>query len=100
MQAAFVALGATAKATVKATVKKEATMKIRSVILACAVLATAIGRLAPLPLRAQAGAPRYEVDTSWPKSWPQRWVIGPIGAVCDGSEEQRLPAHCASQRRQ
>ncbi len=26
--------------------------------------------------------PRYEVDTSWPKPFPDRWVLGGLGGVC------------------
>jgi DNA-binding beta-propeller fold protein YncE len=32
-------------------------------------------------LRAQ-GVPKYEVDVSWPKPFPDRWVIGGLGGVC------------------
>src|SRR5882672_11588296 len=31
---------------------------------------------------AQSGVPRYEVDTSWPKPFPDRWVLGGLGGVC------------------
>jgi len=31
---------------------------------------------------AQSGVPRYEVDASWPKPFPDRWVIGGLGGVC------------------
>jgi sugar lactone lactonase YvrE len=33
-------------------------------------------------LAAQSGVPRYEVDTSWPKPFPDRWVLGGLGGVC------------------
>ena len=36
---------------------------------------------APSP-RAQSGVPRYEVDASWPKPFPDRWVLGGLGGVC------------------
>src|SRR5215475_4423973 len=26
--------------------------------------------------------PRYDVDTSWPKPFPDRWVVGGLGGVC------------------
>jgi sugar lactone lactonase YvrE len=31
---------------------------------------------------AQTGAPRYDVDGSWPKPFPDRWVLGGLGGVC------------------
>ena len=31
---------------------------------------------------AQNGVPRYEVDASWPKPFPDRWVLGGLGGVC------------------
>jgi hypothetical protein len=38
-------------------------------------------------LAAQSGVPRYEVDTSWPKPFPDRWVLGGLGGVCvDGRD--------------
>src|SRR5262245_29985775 len=36
---------------------------------------------APSP-RAQSAAPRDEVDASWPKPFPDRWVLGGLGGVC------------------
>jgi DNA-binding beta-propeller fold protein YncE len=41
---------------------------------------------APLS-HAQRGAPRYEVDPSWPKSFPDRWVIGGLGGVCVDAQD-------------
>src|SRR5882762_6816994 len=32
--------------------------------------------------RAQTDVRRYEVDVSWPKPFPDRWVIGGLGGVC------------------
>src|SRR5947207_4983 len=39
-------------------------------------------------MRAQVGAPpKYEVDRSWPKPFPDRWVIGGLGGLCvDGQD--------------
>ena len=53
----------------------------------CAVLAVASGIFIPLPLRAQSGAPRYEVDTTWPKPLPDRWVIGGLGGLCVDNQD-------------
>lgn len=57
---------------------------------ACAVLAMAAGILAPVSPQAQAGAPKYEVDTSWPMPWPESWVIGPLGGVCVDNQDHVL----------
>jgi NHL repeat len=32
-------------------------------------------------------APRYEVDTSWPKPLPERWVLGGLGGVCVDAQD-------------
>ena len=48
----------------------------------CAVLAVVAGILGPSVSRAQNGAPTYEVDLSWPKPLPGRWVLGGLGGVC------------------
>jgi hypothetical protein len=33
-------------------------------------------------LQAQGNVPKYEVDPSWPKPLPDRWVTGMIGGIC------------------
>jgi len=38
-------------------------------------------------LRAQAGVPKFEVDPSWPKPLPGRWVTGEIGGVCVDAQD-------------
>jgi DNA-binding beta-propeller fold protein YncE len=48
----------------------------------CAALAVVAGILGPSVSRAQNGAPKYEVDLSWPKPLPGRWVLGGLGGVC------------------
>ena len=50
--------------------------------LTCAVLAVAAGTLCSPLSHAQAGAPKYKVDLSWPKPLPDRWVLGGLGGVC------------------
>jgi sugar lactone lactonase YvrE len=42
----------------------------------------AVAVFTPSPLRAQAGAPKFEVDPYWPKPLPNRWVTGEIGGLC------------------
>ncbi len=50
--------------------------------LACGALSFAVAVFNPLPLRAQAGVPKFEVDPYWPKPLPERWVTGEIGGLC------------------
>lgn len=47
-----------------------------------AVLTIASGLIFLRDSPAQDRAPRYEVDTSWPKPLPDRWIIGGLGGVC------------------
>lgn len=47
-----------------------------------AALAIAAGMFSAPALRAQAKAPHYEVDRSWPKPLPDRWVLGGLGGLC------------------
>ncbi len=47
-----------------------------------AVLGIAFGLCCAADLAAQVRAPRYEVDLSWPKPLPDRWIIGGLGGVC------------------
>ena len=51
-------------------------MTTRLVLVACALA------LALCPWPSRAGGPRYEVDASWPKPLPDRWVLGGLGGVC------------------
>src|SRR2546428_12852350 len=53
----------------------------------CAMVAILGGIVWPLSLRAQSGAPRYEVDLSWPKPLPDRWVLGGLGGVCTDAQD-------------
>jgi DNA-binding beta-propeller fold protein YncE len=50
----------------------------------------AAGILCPPRLPAQGNVPRYEVDVSWPKPLPQRWVLGAAGAVCVDDQDHVL----------
>ena len=50
--------------------------------LACGAMSLAVAVFIPSPLRAQAGAPKFEVDPYWPKPLPERWVTGEIGGLC------------------
>ena len=55
-----------------------------------AVLAIAIALFCPFDLRAQAHALHYEVDRSWPKPLPDRWIIGGLGGVCVDAQNHVL----------
>jgi len=55
--------------------------------LACGMLAFAFLIFCPAPVGAQAGAPQFEVDPSWPKPLPGRWVTGEMGGVCVDSRD-------------
>ena len=52
-----------------------------------ALLATMAGVFGPLSAKAQTSAPHYEVDPSWPKPLPNRWVTGEMGGVCVDSQD-------------
>ena len=61
--------------------KKETRVLVR--LASCAALAIAGGIFSPPSSRAQGGVPKYEVDLSWPKPLPDRWVLGGLGVrVC------------------
>ena len=53
----------------------------------CVLLATAAVVLRPPFVQAQAGAPRYEVDGSWPEPFPERWVLGGLGGLCVDNQD-------------
>ena len=55
----------------------------------CALFAIAAGLVSP-PVRAQSGAPKYEIDVSWPKALPDRWVTGGLGGVCVDAQDHVL----------
>lgn len=55
-----------------------------------ALLAIAMGLTCPMGLRAQARTPRYEVDRSWPKPLPERWILGGLGGVCVDAQNHVL----------
>lgn len=48
----------------------------------CLVLAIAAASFCPDLSEAQSRAPKYEVDFSWPKPLPDRWVLGGLGGIC------------------
>src|SRR6202162_5605988 len=38
-------------------------------------------------VQAQGDTPKYEVDPSWPRPLPDRWVTGSIGGVCVDNQD-------------
>jgi DNA-binding beta-propeller fold protein YncE len=57
--------------------------------VACAVVAMA-AIVHPSSPHAQARSPKYEVDLSWPKPLPDRWVLGGLGGVCVDAQDHVL----------
>jgi DNA-binding beta-propeller fold protein YncE len=53
----------------------------------CAALAVVLAMLYPLSLNAQGSPPSYEVDPSWPKPLPDKWVTGSVGGVCTDAQD-------------
>src|SRR5882762_10395721 len=56
----------------------------------CAALAIAAGILRAPSSRAQGGVPKYEIDLSWPKPLPDRWVLGGLGGNCVDAQDHVL----------
>jgi DNA-binding beta-propeller fold protein YncE len=56
----------------------------------CAAVSVAAAIAGVSSLQAQVSAPKYEVDLSWPKSFPDRWVIGGLGGVCVDAQDHVL----------
>ena len=52
-----------------------------------AVMAMAAALFSTTSSRAQSAVPQYEVDVSWPKPLPDRWVLGRLGGVCVDAQD-------------
>ena len=66
--------------------KKKATR--RSITGTCAaVFVIVLAMFCVLRLNAQGNPPKYEVDPSWPKPLPDRWVTGSVGGVCTDAQD-------------
>jgi DNA-binding beta-propeller fold protein YncE len=50
-------------------------------------LAITLGLACPLPVKAQASPPKFEVDPYWPKPLPNGWVTGSVGGVCTDAQD-------------
>ena len=59
----------------------------KSLLIAARTCAIAVLIFGPHALLAQVGTPKYEVDRSWPKPFPDRWVVGNISGVCVDSQD-------------
>jgi DNA-binding beta-propeller fold protein YncE len=46
------------------------------------MLAMVLAISCSLPLKSQVNPPKYEVDPTWPKPMPDKWVTGAITGVC------------------
>jgi DNA-binding beta-propeller fold protein YncE len=51
------------------------------------LVAAALCLLSAVLGQAQGGTPKYEVDPSWPRLLPSKWVTGAIGGVCTDSKD-------------
>ena len=52
-----------------------------------AALVIVLAMFSALGLNAQGNPPKYEVDPSWPKPLPERWVTGSVGGVCTDAQD-------------
>ncbi len=59
-------------------------------IKTCTGLLIAAAVLIPSLAIAQTTAPKYEVDLTWPKQLPDRWVLGGLGGVCIDNQDHVL----------
>jgi DNA-binding beta-propeller fold protein YncE len=64
-----------------------ATRRLPAVVIAGLGLAFVLGISFPTPLHAQMKPAKFEVDPSWPKPMPNRWVTGAVGGVCVDAQD-------------
>lgn len=57
-----------------------------------AALAIALGIFLPSTVLAQS-VPRFQVDATWPKPLPDRWVVGGLVGLCIDSQDHVLVLH-------
>ncbi len=58
-----------------------------------AALATVFMILCTYPLAAQGNPPKYEVDPSWPRPLPNKWVTGAVSGVCTDAQDHVFIVH-------
>jgi sugar lactone lactonase YvrE len=69
------------------------TARVLSWAGACA-LGLATGTLGSTAARAaDSAAPKYEVDPSWPKPFPNQWVFGGLGGICVDAQDHVFLLH-------
>jgi DNA-binding beta-propeller fold protein YncE len=61
--------------------------KTNRLFMITTALVMALAIVCPQGLQAQGTAPKYEVDASWPKALPDRWVTGMIGGICVDAQD-------------
>jgi hypothetical protein len=66
---------------------KRKTDSLLIIIAMDTVLNLALYIVCPQALHAQGNVPKYEVDPSWPKPLPDRWVTGMIGGICVDAQD-------------
>src|SRR4051794_39134682 len=54
---------------------------------ACAAVVATAMVIQPSSPQAQGAAPKYEIDAAWPKSLPEKWVIGGLGGTCVDAQD-------------
>ena len=64
-----------------------ATKPLPAVVIAGVALTFVLGISFPAPLQAQMKPPKFEVDPSWPRPMPNRWVTGALGGVCVDAQD-------------
>jgi hypothetical protein len=67
--------------------KNRKTNRFLPIIVTGAALALALEIVCLQGLHAQGNVPKYEVDPSWPKPLPDRWVTGSIGGICVDTQD-------------
>ncbi len=69
------------------------TARVLSWLGACA-LGLATGTISSTAARAaDSAAPKYEVDPSWPKPFPNQWVFGGLGGICIDAQDHVFLLH-------
>jgi len=65
----------------------DAKMTCLIVAALAAALATVFMTLCTCPLAARGNPPKYEVDPSWPRPLPNKWVTGAVSGVCTDAQD-------------
>jgi len=62
-------------------------MRLKTNLVRALIAVGTMLTIAPTVLFAQASAPQYEVDASWPKLLPNNWLIGQVGGLAVDSHD-------------